>query len=60
MPEKTVPRQVIENAGNEEEDRKYRVRQFYMLLLQADKERMVVFAARVNEKNSSDKKVGRS
>ena len=42
MPEKTVPRQVIENAGNAEEDRKYRVRQFYMLLLQADKERMAV------------------
>ena len=60
MPEKTVPRQVIENAGNEEEDRKYRVRQFYMLLLQADKERMAVFDSGRQKIKGRQRDAGRS
>jgi hypothetical protein len=51
-------RQAKENAKTVEEEYQYRLRQFYKLLLQADKERMAVFGARVNKRYLSDKKLG--
>lgn len=60
MPVTTLSRQASENAKIEEEARSYRLRQFYMLLLQADKERMVALIAKLNKEHSSDKKVRRS
>ncbi len=60
MPVEAFTRQAKENAKTVEEEYQYRLRQFYRLLLQADKERMAVVAARMNKKDSSDKKVGRS
>jgi len=60
LPVTTLSRQATENAKIEEEARSYRLRQFYMLLLQADKERMVALAAKLNKEHSSDKKVRRS
>ncbi len=60
MPATTLSRQATENAKIEEDDRCYRLRQFYMLLLQADKERMAVLVAGEKKRISSDKKVRRS
>ena len=57
MPEKTFLWQATENAKNVDEDQKYRLRQFYRLLLQADKDRITVLAA---VRNSSDNIVQRS
>jgi hypothetical protein len=53
-------RQAKENAKTVEEEYQYRLRQFYRLLLQADKERMAVPVAGEKRRNSSDKKVRRS
>jgi len=53
-------RQAKENAKTVEEEYQYRLRQFYRLLLQADKERMAVPVAGEKRRKSSDKKVRRS
>jgi len=60
LPVEEFTRQAKENAKTVEEEYQYRLRQFYRLLLQADKERMAVLVTRMNKKDSSDKKVGRS
>ena len=59
MPATTLSRQANENAKIEEDARSYRLRQFYMLLLQADKERMAVLLEMDKKGYSSDKKVRR-
>ena len=45
MPVEAFTRQAKENAKTVEEEYQYRLRQFYRLLLQADKERMSTLVA---------------
>ena len=44
MPVEGFTRQVKENAKTVEEEYQYRLRQFYRLMMQADKRRMAVLA----------------
>lgn len=44
MPEKTFSRQAKGNAKTVEEEYQYRLRQFYRLMMQADKRRIAVLA----------------
>lgn len=52
MPEKTFSRQAKGNAKTVEEEYQYRLRQFYRLMMQADKRRMAVLAE--NRKKDSE------
>ena len=58
MPVEAFTRQAKENAKTVEEEYQYRLRQFYRLLLQGDKERMVVRKERNKKGYSSEKKFG--
>lgn len=60
MPVEVFTRQAKENAKTVEDEYQYRLRQFYRLMLQADKERMAVLVEGEKKRNSSDKKVRRS
>ena len=57
LPEKTFSRQAKGNAKTVEEEYQYRLRQFYRLMMQADKRRMVVLAAGKKE-NSKPSTLG--
>lgn len=60
MPVEAFTRQAKETAKTVEDEYQYRLRQFYRLMLQADKERMAVLVEGEKKRNSSDKKVRRS
>ena len=57
MPVEAFTRQAKENAKTVEEEYQYRLRQFYRLMMQADKRRMVVLAAGKKE-NSKPSTLG--
>jgi hypothetical protein len=52
LPEKTFSRQAKGNAKTVEEEYQYRLRQFYRLMMQADKRRIAVLAE--NRKKDSE------